>query len=149
MSLTPWHSWYTSRRLSRGSPGYIWDYMFINLGNPPWFKAYKSRGAPTRSLFVYVLHEHALINDQLLLLLCFAWLEMQPAKSCIMIAEVMQSTCSQLDIQSGLWFAHQIWFWEDLCDATGLFITTHCGSNNTKNSSPIWLVRSFKLRPVT
>lgn len=35
---------------------------------------------------------------------------MQPAKRCIMIVEVMHSTCSQLDVQFVLWFAHQIWF---------------------------------------
>lgn len=56
-----------------------------------------------RSSFVYIRHEHALVNHQWLLrLLRSARLEMQPAKSCVMTAEAMHSTCSQLGIQCDL-----------------------------------------------
>ncbi len=63
----------------------------------------------------------------------FAPLEVQPAKSWIIIAEVMHSTCSQLGLQSDLWFAHQIWFWDDLRDAQIVhYITTHSGTYRTE-----------------
>lgn len=46
------------------------------------------------------------------------------AKSCIMTAGIMHSTCAQLGIQSDPWFAHQIWFVDNSCDATHLFAAT-------------------------
>lgn len=102
----------------------VLTHIFIICASVSGDLLHKNRVTPylVRICVYCILHKHHSPNYQWPpFLLCYVWLEMQPAKR-IMIAEVMPSTCAQLSIQSDLWFAYQIWF---LDNVTMLFPTTH------------------------